>query len=53
MAYAQRLREYGVECEVYVVSGAFHGFDRFAPGAPVVRGFRESQMSALRRSLYP
>lgn len=53
MAYAQRLREYGVKCEIYVVPGAFHGFDRFAPRAPVVQGFRESQVSALRRSLFP
>jgi acetyl esterase/lipase len=53
MAYAQRLKACGVECEIYVVPGAFHGFDIFAPQAPVVRDFRESQISALKRSLFP
>ncbi len=53
MAYARRLKECGVECEVCAVPGAFHGFDRFAPQAPVVRHFRESQISALKRSLFP
>jgi len=53
MAYAQRLKRYGVECEICAVPGAFHGFDRFAPQAPIVRDFREWQISALRRSLFP
>ncbi|MBN2098655.1 MAG: alpha/beta hydrolase [Dehalococcoidia bacterium] len=53
MAYAQRLKACGVECEVCAVPGAFHGFDRFAPRAPVVRDFRKSQISALRGSLFP
>ena len=53
MAYAQRLKGCGVECEVHVVPGAFHGFDIFAPQAPVVRDFRRSQISALKRSLFP
>jgi acetyl esterase/lipase len=53
MAYARRLKECGVECEIYTVRGAFHGFDRFAPQAPVARDFGRSQISALRRSLFP
>jgi len=52
-AYAQRLKRCGVECEIYAVPGAFHGFDTFAPRAPVVRDFRRSQIAALRRSLFP
>ena len=47
LAYAQRLKECGVQCEVYTVPGGFHGFDEFAPEAPVSKGFRESEMSAL------
>jgi acetyl esterase/lipase len=47
LAYAQRLQEAGVACEFYPVQGAFHGFDIFNAGLPVVRGFRESQISAL------
>ena len=53
MAYARRLNGCGVECEICPVPGAFHGFDRFAPQAPVVRGFRQSQISALKGSLFP
>jgi acetyl esterase/lipase len=52
MAFAHRLKACGVECEIRAVPGAFHGFDRFAPRAPVVRDFRESQISALKRSLF-
>lgn len=33
LAYAQRLREAGVACDVEVISGAFHGFDHVLPGA--------------------
>jgi acetyl esterase/lipase len=53
MAYAQRLKGCGVECEICAVPGAFHGFDIFAPQAPIVRDFRKSQISALRRRLFP
>lgn len=51
--YGRRLKECGVECEIYTVPGAFHGFERFAPQAPVVRDFGRSQILALRRSLFP
>jgi acetyl esterase/lipase len=53
MAYAERLKGCGVECEVCEVPGAFHGFDEFTPRAPVSRDFRKSQISALKRSLFP
>jgi acetyl esterase/lipase len=53
LAYAQRLKECGVDCETWVVPGAFHGFDQFDPKLQVVRDFRESQVQALRKHLYP
>jgi acetyl esterase/lipase len=53
MAYAQRLKGCGVKCEICAVPGAFHGFDIFAPQAPIVRDFRKSQIAALKRSLFP
>ncbi len=51
-AYAQRLKESGVECELYPVSGAFHGFDVFDPQVPIVQDFRKAQISALRKYLF-
>jgi acetyl esterase/lipase len=51
LAYARRLNECGVACELDVVSGAFHGFDVTAPQAQVVQDFRQSQIAALRRFL--
>ena len=53
VAYAQRLKECAVECELVVVPGAFHGFDLMAAEAPVVRDFRKSQIAALKRYLFP
>ena len=50
VAYADRLQSAGVECELVVVPGAFHGFD-LVQGAQVVRDFRESQVAALRAAL--
>ncbi len=51
MAYAQRLTESGVSCEIKVVPGAFHGFDVFDVDIPVVQDFRKSQLAALKRNL--
>jgi acetyl esterase/lipase len=50
LAYAQRLKESGVQCEIYTVPGAFHGFDVFDPQLPIVQEFRKSQIAALKRS---
>ncbi len=50
VAYAQRLIECGIECEMKVVQGAFHGFDVFNPKLPVVQDFRQSQISALKKA---
>jgi acetyl esterase/lipase len=33
VAYAQRLMEHGVDVDLTVRAGAFHGFDQFAPGS--------------------
>lgn len=52
MAYAKRLKERGIDCEIKVVPGAFHGFDVFDPQIPIVRDFRRSQIAALKRHLF-
>jgi acetyl esterase/lipase len=51
MAYADRLREAGVPCEVMVVEGVFHGFDAVRPSAAASRRFREAMIAALAGSL--
>ncbi len=48
--YAQRLMAHGIECEVCVVSGAFHGFDVFDHRLQIVQDFRKSQISALKNA---
>ncbi len=52
LAYATRLREAGVRCELYIVQGAFHGFDLVRPGAGVSQTFRSTQTSALEAALH-
>jgi acetyl esterase/lipase len=52
LAYAQRLIESGVACELHIVTGAYHGFDLFSPKSTVVRQFRQSYLDALRRALW-
>lgn len=49
IAYAEKLRDDGVACELVVVPGAFHGFDQFDDNLPVVQAFRASQFAALSR----
>ncbi|MBX7431730.1 alpha/beta hydrolase [Mycobacterium sp. Y57] len=53
LAYAARLRDAGVPCEVTVVDGAFHGFDGVAPKTEVSRSFFDSQCAMLRKSFAP
>ena len=52
VAYAHRLREAGVDCELLVVPGAFHGFD-LAGAVPIVEAFSASQRAALKAHLFP
>lgn len=49
--YAQKLKDAGVHCELDIIEGAFHGFDVFDPGLPIVQKFRQSQIAALRKFL--
>lgn len=52
VAYAQQLKDCGVDCELYIVPGAFHGFDFVAPQAQIVRDFQRSQDAALKKYLF-
>lgn len=52
VAYTQRLNDCGVECDIEIVPGAFHGFDVFDPQIPVVQEFRRSQMAVLRKHMF-
>jgi acetyl esterase/lipase len=52
VAYAQRLTECGNDCEIYIVPGAFHGFDVLDPQVSIVQEFRKSQISALKKYLF-
>jgi len=51
LAYAERLDAAGVPCEVHVVPGAFHGFDRIAAKSSIARAYFESQAASLRKAL--
>jgi acetyl esterase/lipase len=50
LQFGARLSEAGVACELYVVPGAFHGFELAGLGKRVVRDFRQSYLRALARS---
>lgn len=50
LAYAERLQAAGVPCELLVVPGGFHAFDRIR-SAPVARDFSRAYTNALRKAL--
>ena len=52
IAYAQRLKDNGVECTFEVIHGAFHGFDILDHRPQVVKDFRMAEIEALRKSLF-
>jgi acetyl esterase/lipase len=51
LAYAARLAEAGVPCQIETVPGAFHGFDQVVPKASVSKAFFASQCASLRAAL--
>jgi acetyl esterase/lipase len=51
LAYAERLKDAGVSCEVEVVPGAFHGFDLVVAKAQVSQRFFARQCDVLRSAL--
>ena len=53
IGYANRLTAAGVECELRVIDGAFHGFDLVSPKAGISRQFRDAQTKALASAFVP
>lgn len=51
LAFTERLRAAGVDCEFVAVPGAFHGFDYVVRHSRVALDFRASQVRALRVGL--
>jgi len=51
VAYAQRLKEADIACELVTVHGAFHGFDLSVPETQVAKNFRKSQVQALKNAM--
>ncbi len=49
--YAQRLLNAGVDTELMVLPGAFHGFDSIAPQTSIARDFNAEKIKAIRRGL--
>lgn len=50
VAYAERLRDAGVPCDLEVVPGAFHAFDRLVARSSVSRSFFGSQCASLAKA---
>ena len=51
VAYAGRLADAGVPCELHVTPGGYHAFDLLQAKAGVSRAFRSSYVGALRAAL--
>ncbi|MEE4022305.1 alpha/beta hydrolase [Gordonia sp. PKS22-38] len=50
LAYAERLRDVGVDCDVEVIPGAYHAFDLLLTSAPVSKEFVRMQVDAVRKA---
>jgi acetyl esterase/lipase len=50
MAYADRLRAAGIDCETIVVDGVFHGFDGIVADSAATKRFRQSMFDAMRKA---
>lgn len=50
-AYAKRLRDAGVACDLHVEEGAYHGFDLACPEAEASKRFQASLISALAKAV--
>ena len=50
--YGNRLRACGVECQIELIPGAFHGFDVFDRNIGIVREFWNSQVLALKKFMF-
>lgn len=48
--FAMRLSRAGIPCELVVVNGAFHAFDRIAKDKPISKWFVDARVDALRRA---
>jgi acetyl esterase/lipase len=51
IAFAQRLMQAGVACELHVNPGSYHGSETFAPDAALSRRIWATRIAALRRAL--
>lgn len=52
VAYAKRLDDSGVRCELHVIAGAFHGFDVVFAKSTVAKAFWQEQVRALKAALF-
>jgi len=52
VVYAQRLRAHGVDCELHISPGAFHGFDVLMPESLIAQDFIQAQITSLKKNLF-